>query len=164
MRSIIVMCAVVFLLGGCSTHHKRYVAVMDFENNVPGETYAGLATAIPEFLMESFTNAERIGLVERQDMNRFLGARYGEDYQRLRHDRWREIGQKLDADYFITGSISMLENNFIMTARLYSVTTGKVVPGSAKTVSCARAAELYPQARILAKSLINQIESLQPKV
>ena len=81
-----------------------------------------------------------------------------------RHERWREIGQKLNADYFITGSVSMLENNFIMTARLYSVTTGKVVPGSAKTVSCSRAAELYPQARILAKSLIYQIESRQPRV
>ncbi|OPZ11626.1 MAG: hypothetical protein BWZ10_02169 [candidate division BRC1 bacterium ADurb.BinA364] len=150
------------LLAGCAAPQVKRVAIMDFENATGNPANEGLSLAVPEYLMGIMANEKPISLIERQDMNRYLGARYGDDFKRLRYDRWREIGQRLRADYFITGSVSMLENNFIVTARLYSVATGQVVPGSAKTVSCARAADIYPSMRPLSEWFVYQIKHRQP--
>jgi TolB-like protein len=161
-RTIAVALTAIFLFGCAGFQAPKRVGIMDFENSTGDPKYDGLSTAIPEYLTGFMANAERIYLVERQDMNRYLGARYEEDLRQLRHERWQEIGQRLAADYFIAGSVSLLENNFIVSARLFSVTTGQIVPGSADQVSCARAADLYPQVGRMARHFIYQIQHRQP--
>ena len=71
------------------------------------------------------------------------------------------IGKKLKADYLVVGSISRLQENFIINARLFSVATGEIVPGTSRTRSCRRESDLYPLIQSLAHFMGYQVSSYE---
>lgn len=166
MKSLIPLMLTFFVFVGCAAPQYRTprVAVMDFENATSAPEHRGVSVTVSELLTNMMANTNSLYVVDRQDMNRFIGARYRFDNQRLRYDRWKEIGDKLDVDYFVAGAVSSLQNNFIINGRLYSVATGQVVPGTGRQVPVSRVEDIYPAAELLSRFLIGQIERRRPMI
>ncbi|MCX7016341.1 MAG: hypothetical protein NTW86_27925 [Candidatus Sumerlaeota bacterium] len=188
MRTFVVLFVCAILLSGCASPYtpatapaansyvsppvriddeirpsgSRRVAIMDFQNATGDAKNDGLQSAIPEFLSGLLVNESGILVVERQDLDYYLKALGAEGAKRSRYNRWRDLGEALGVDYFIQGSISQLENNYIVEARMFSVGTGLAFPGSAQSVSVGRAADLYPQIKQLGKFFAYQVQNRKP--
>jgi len=161
VKPLIPLILAVLVLQGCTHYGPPRVAVMDFENATATPEYRALSVTVSELLTNMMANTNDrfvLYVVDRQDVNRFLGARYRNNPQHLRYDRWKEIGNRLDVDYFVSGAVSRLQDNFIINGRLYSVATGQVVPGSGKQVAVSRIEDVYPATEALAKYLTYQIQ------
>ena len=73
----------------------------------------------------------------------------------------------MDADYLVAGSVSRLDEEFIIVVRLFSVRKGLVVPGSAIQQSCHNEEEIYPRTEAIALHLKDQIlrrRTLRPPI
>ena len=132
---------VVSLLG-CVTYKKR-VVVMDFVNATNMRSYNIIAKeAIPEMLITDLTNWNSLRLLERQDIARYLYEVDNNPNNPKNLTRWQQLGQKMQADYFIAGSIAKLGEIFFINIRIFNVRTGKLVPGSGLRRQCVKDEEL----------------------
>ena len=102
-------------------------------------------------LTANLVNYPRVSVVERQQ-NPVVGQR-----------DWLAAGRQAGVDYVIAGSISKLNDNYILNARLLSMTTGQIVPGSSVTRSCDREEDLYPLAQAVARVLAGDLQVLSER-
>lgn len=142
------------LLAGCAQIRDRRVLIMNFESSVPGgdKTYA---SSLAEMMTSCLANSPRVVVLDRQDLAGLLSRTSG-----ARALRWQEIGRRAGADYVIVGSISRLDQNFIINARLLSVLTGKIVNGSSVTRYARREEDIYPAVQAICDVLSYQIKYL----
>ena len=148
---------VVFLCSSCSMAPRR-VAIMDFENATGSTFNDKLKVAVPEYLTQYLSGYDSIHLLERQDIHRFLAEIDADPSDTQRLSRWQKLGQKINAQYLIAGSCSRLDRNFILTARIFSVETGQVIPGSASTKTCINESEIFDRAKNIASELAYQLK------
>ena len=132
----------------------RRVLVMDFENTLTDPSESDLSRGLAEMMMSSLINYPRIALIERQDL-RHLFEEAGAS-----PTRWYEIGKKADVDYVIVGSVSRLEDNYIIHTRLLSVSTGQIVKGSSVTRYCKREEDLYDVIQRMTRLMANHLRVL----
>jgi hypothetical protein len=111
-----------------------------------------------EYLTSYLTNSGIIMLRERQDIGVYLTEIEGSSWDQVRYNRLRSLGKKLKVEYIVLGSVSRLEGNFVVSARLFSVKKGEVIPGTAVTQSCRREYELYDRAQLLGGYLFQQLK------
>lgn len=149
----------VLVLGGCARISTKRVAVMDFDNLTGADNYQFLKGAMGEYLTSYLTNSGVIMLRERQDIGVCLAEIDGSTWDKERYDRLRTLGKKLKVQYIVLGSVSRLEGNFVVSARLFSVKTGEVIPGTSVTQSCRQEYELYDRAQLLGGYLFQQLKS-----
>jgi TolB-like protein len=149
----------VLVLGGCARINTKRVAVMDFDNLTGADNYQFLKGAMGEYLTSYLTNSGIIMLRERQDIGVCLAEIDGSTWDKERYDRLRTLGKKLKVQYIVLGSVSRLEGNFVVSARLFSVKTGEVIPGTSVTQSCRQEYELYDRAQLLGGYLFQQLKS-----
>lgn len=167
---LVLLLPLLLLSSGCTMWGPRHVAVMNFENATGEARYDFLSTAVPEYLTNGLTNYKGIQLRERQSIQRFLTEVEADrpDLESKRLSMWQKLGQRLEADFLIAGSVSRLNGNFILIARLFSVATGEVIPGSAVQRSCTNEIEIYNQSRTIAATLAGLIvyndESLRAEI
>ncbi len=145
-------------LSGCVQTSKR-VAVVDFDNLTGADNYQFLRGAMGEYLTSYLTNSGIIMLRERQDIAVCLAEIDGSTWDRERYDRLRTLGKKLKVEYIVLGSVSRLEGNFVVSARLFSVKKGEVIPGTSVTQSCRQEYELYDRAQLLGGYLFQQLKT-----
>lgn len=146
------------LLSGCTMVPRR-VAIMDFvvATEDPKNLYLGVA--IPEWMTQNLTNyGDYIKLLERQDIHRFLSEIDANPNDPRTLSRWQKLGQKINAQYLIAGSCSRLGQNYILAARLFSVETGQIIPGSATTQACTYDYEIYDRIKRMSAELAWQIK------
>jgi len=149
----------VLVLGGCAQMSTKRVAVMDFDNLTGTDNYQFLKGAMGEYLTSYLTNSGIIMLRERQDIGVYLAEVDGSTWDKERYDRLRTLGKKLKVEYIVLGSVSRLEGNFVVSARLFSVKTGEVIPGTSVTQSCRQEYELYDRAQLLGGYLFQQLKA-----
>ncbi len=137
----------------------KRVAVMDFDNLTGADNYQFLKGAMGEYLTSYLTNSGIIMLRERQDIAVSLAEIDGSMWDKERYDRLRTLGKKLKVEYIVLGSVSRLEGNFVVSARLFSVKKGEVIPGTSVTQSCRQEYELYDRAQLLGGYLSQQLKS-----
>lgn len=132
---------------GCSRYQprNRSVVVMDFENNVTDASKAVLSQSLADFLTASLANQARVTVIDRQGIQWLLDEAFDKPV------RWQDVGRKVEADYLVVGSVAQLDDNFIISARIFSVPSGKIVPGSAVTRYCKREEDLYPVTQAIAR-------------
>ena len=130
------------------------VAIMDFDVAAESPTYDKLKIAIPEYLTLYLANNRGIYLLERQDIHRFLAEIDSDPADTRNLTRWQRLGQKLQAEYLIAGSCSRLDQNFVITARLFNVGTGEIEPNTAIAKTCVRESEILDRSKALAAELI----------
>ncbi|MBN1517688.1 hypothetical protein JXA32_14085 [Candidatus Sumerlaeota bacterium] len=144
---------------GCYANYKR-VLVMNFESATGANDADKLSIAVPEYIMTFMSGERGIVLLERQDINRFLepveGVELPKD-SRLMQRRWKALGAWAGADYLIVGSVSKLDDNYTIVARLFSVEKGVVVPGSAVRESCRSEEEIFYQSQKVARAMTAHI-------
>ena len=144
----ILFLAVASLLGGCTA--KRYrMAIMDFDVSAAGPQYQKLRTAMPEMMTQNLDKYRSIYLLERQDVQSYLGDGDGSETERQRFTRWQKVGRKIGAEYLVAGSVVRLGNNFLLNVRLFNVARGEIAPGSSFTQTCIQEREIYERARTL---------------
>jgi TolB-like protein len=144
------------LLAGCAQVRDRRVLIMNFENSVSGgDKTAQYSSSLAELMTSCLANSQRVVILDRQDLAGLLSRTTGEHAL-----RWQEIGRRAGADYVIVGSISRLDQNFIINARLLSVTTGKIVNGSSVTRYARREEDIYPAVQAICDVLSYQIKFL----
>lgn len=138
----------------------RRVAVMEFEIAIPGGDDQHHAKTVPELLTASLSNDKRIGVVERFDVQQGMAAiDPGRDPQKL-----QKLGRQLSADYLVEGSLSKLEDNYILNARLFSVATGETVPGTSYFKSFQREEDLYPSIQSVSRFMAYQVANYDKRV
>jgi TolB-like protein len=128
--------------------YDRRVLVMDFQNMVPGEESAPLGRSLADMLTANLTNHPRIAVVERQANPALVTG------------NWREAGERAEVDYVVIGSLSRLENNYIVAIRLLSMVTGEVVKGSAVERYCNREEDLYPVVAAMGNVMAHHLQVL----
>jgi TolB-like protein len=150
--------ALIPLLLQCACTFVPYrVMVMDFDyySKAPDDQY--LATAIPEFLIGTLGNEHICRLLERQDMRTYFTTFKEERTKEGRWNKLKRFGEAIGADYLVLGSVSRLDENYILEARLFSVRDGAVVPGTAVWQSGSSAREIFDKSRYIAKFLAYQL-------
>lgn len=154
--SLLPLC--LLLLSACSMTPCP-VGIMNFENATGSPKYAFLSSAIPEYLTNGLANKPNIYLRERQSIARYLEEvdAMPADSDSKRMAMWQQLGRKIEADFLIAGSVSRLDHNFIIIARLFSVYDGEIVPGSAITQTCIQESEIYDRSRKISDFMARQI-------
>lgn len=150
------------LVSGCTVVPRR-VAIMDFvvASEDPRHRYLGIA--IPEWMTQNLANyGDYIKLLERQDIHRFLAEIDADPSDPRNLSRWQKLGQKIRAQYLISGSCSRLGQNYILAARIFSVETGQIIPGSATTQACVYDYEIYDRVKRMSAEMAWQIKHRSP--
>lgn len=146
------------LLAACAhtsaTRPFRRVLVADFEAMVPSASHTNVSTSVAEWVTASLVNTPHVSVIDRE------GLDYLYQQARRRPDPWRVIGRLAQADYLVVGSVSKVDRNFIIQARIFSVRTGKIVPGSSVSRSCDRLEDLYPATQALTRVLGLHLQEL----
>lgn len=151
--------ALALMLSSACQVAGRHVAVMDFENNTGEKRYDYLESAIPEYVTADLANRQDLTLLERQDVQRYL-AEIDFDLQDLRRlSRWQTLGRRVGADYLVAGSVSRLQNNFILTARIFDVRRGRIVSGSSIVGTCVFESQLFDRANHIAAQIAQMLAS-----
>lgn len=141
---------------GCVVSPTRAV-VMDFEVLANDNSLNHLSGALPECLTTVINNSRRpVRVMERQDVNYYLREIDKAPYP-MRLTRWQQLGERLDIDYFITGSVSRLDDQILIQTRLFSVDKGEVLTGSAHALRCTTADQIPKAATELGGKLINSM-------
>jgi TolB-like protein len=145
----------------CQTDQRaRRVAVLEFDVAMPGGRSPHLARNIAELLTASFAEDSRFGVVDRYDIAQGMAAfEPGGDLQKL-----QALGRRLHADYLIEGSLSRLEDTYILNARLFSVATGETVPGTSFFKSFQNEEDLYPSIQSVARFMAFQVAGYEERV
>jgi TolB-like protein len=139
---------------GCQADPRpRRVAVMEFEIAIPGGDSQHHTRTVPELLTASLSQDKRVGVVERYDVQQGLAA-LGEGREPA---KLQQLGRRLNADYLVEGSLSKLEDNYILNARLFSVATGETVPGTSYFKSFQREEDLYPSIQSVSRFMAHQV-------
>lgn len=157
----ILLTALLLPVAACQTDSRlRRVAVMEFEIAIPGGDKEHHAKTVPELLTASLSNDGRLGVVERQEVQQGIEAiAPGTDPQKL-----QKLGRQLNADYLIEGSLSQLDENYILNARLFSVATGETVPGTSFFKSFKSEKDLYPSIQSAASFMAYQVANYDRRV
>ena len=150
------LCCVLVLLPSCTLAPKR-VAVMDFEIAASDPRLDDLSISVPECFVTVMTSAEGIHMLERQDVNHYLSEIDRQPSLIRKFTRWQQLGKRLDVDYLIAGSVSRFGNAFVVQCRLFSVSTGQIIPGTARSRKCSAAEEIIEVVRVLAPQMAEQI-------
>ena len=146
--------ASLLIASGCSTASRR-VAVLNFENATGDARLNYLESALPEYLIASLSNGEESVMLERQIPRIATGKPIEKDPKRAKE--WLARNSKR-ANYFIAGSVSRLERNYILTARLCNAKTAEVVTGSAVTEACISEQQIYNRMLTIASKLAEQLK------
>lgn len=157
----LLLLALALLLGsGCAGTFRatHRVAVVDFENLTGDPNYRYLQGALGEYLTTYLANSGAIMMRDRQDIQRKLIEIDSTESEAARLARWRILGRRIDVQYLVGGSVSRLEGNFVLNARLFNVSLGEVVPGSAFTETCKYEYEIYDRMQRVGAYLANQLK------
>lgn len=146
--------AALSLFAGCALNAQPRVAVLNFENATGQEEFAFLEDAVPEYLIASLSRQNDPVILERQDARVYGSTSPVQDPLTTRKWLARQIRQ---AHFFIAGSVSRLETNFIITARLCDAANGEVLPGTAITLTCLREEDIYPRVQNMAAFFASQL-------
>jgi TolB-like protein len=142
----------------CSCTFVPYrVMIMDFEHNSKLGDEQYLVTAIPEFLTATLGNEQICRLLERQDMRTYFMTFKPELTNEGKWNKLKRFGEAIGADYLVLGSVSRLDDNYILEARLFSVRDGTIVPGTAVWQSCSSTREIFDKCRYIARFLAYQL-------
>jgi len=167
-RIFLILISIIILLLGCATYKKR-VVIMDFVNatNLPEYNVIARET-VPEMLITDLTNWNSLRLLERQDIARYLNEIDNNMNNPNNLTRWQQLGKRMQADYFIAGSVAKLGNTFFVNIRIFNVETGKLVPGSGLRRKCTEEDQLPDVLKDIADKLAigfkhRNIESLSEK-
>jgi TolB-like protein len=144
------------LASGCSRTVPRRVAVLNFENATGDERLNYLENALPEYLIASLSNGQESVMLERQ-MPRLATGKPAE--KAPRHAKEWLARNARRANYFIAGSISRLERNYILTARLCNAKTSEILTGSAVTEACISEQQIYNRMLTIAQKLAVQLKN-----
>jgi TolB-like protein len=140
---------------GCArtpVNYDRRVLVMDFQNLITADQTSNLGAAMADLLTANLANHDKIVVVERQAN------------PALQSPSWQEAGRKADVDYVIVGSISRLQENYIIAIRLLSMSTLEVVPGSSVERSCNREEDLYPVVAAMGNVMAHHLQILSQRL
>lgn len=157
--SLVLVVAMLILVSGCASKQKM-VAVSDFENLTGTTENDYLERVLAEYLTSYLANSGAIMLLERQDIYLGMEEITGSVSDSARRSLLKTLGRKIDADYIVCGSLSQLDKNMVLNARLFDVKTGMLVPGSAVTVTCTQHYELYDRTQNVGAFLEGQLRVL----
>jgi serine/threonine-protein kinase len=93
---------------------KHSIAVLPFEDLSPKTDYRYLCDGIPEALINALNSLGDVRVPGRTSAFSFTGKGYGAS----------EIGQKLNVETVLEGSVQVVDNNLQVTARLINVKDG----------------------------------------
>jgi TolB-like protein len=159
MRSLLCAALCALSLGGCAVNNHT-VCALSYDVIAPEAECKHLARAIPEFLTHELSSTAEIRVQDPQDAERYLARRWAPP------ETWRlrRLGRALGADYLILGSVTKLEDQFIIESRLFSVARGHVVPGTAHRETCQSESEIPEHVEAIADHMRYQILArVQPR-
>lgn len=149
---VIMLSAGAGVVTGCARQpirSDRAVLVLDFQDNVNSSETPELSRTLAELMMTNLDNHPRIIVRERRSLPL-------NDPQAT----WFTLGRQANADYVIVGSISRLDENYVVNARLLSLATAQIVKGSSVTRSCRRTEDLYPLMEAMSRIMASHLKVL----
>ena len=132
----------------------RRVVVMNFENTTGGKNVQAFSVTLAEMMTGCLANYPRVVVMDRNTLETMMTDPAMENLG------WRELGRRLKVDYVIAGSVSQLNDNYIINTRLLSVRTGEIVKGTSATRYCNREEDLYPVIQSLSRIEAHHIKTL----
>ncbi|NQU43158.1 hypothetical protein HQ520_07720 [bacterium] len=151
MRNVLFLLLALWVFAtGCTYQRPCRVVVIDFENATGNTDFDFLEKALPEYLLTRLANSDKLILLERQKAcsSQIKGDGCS--------DPWLAKSLKR-AQYVIAGSVSRLERNFILTARICNAYNGQIIPGTAITQTCVQEREIYSRVQNMADFLAAQL-------
>ena len=122
--------AVVLLLalaGASPALAARTLAVLPLEQGAGSEEYSGLGTALAGMLVSDLARVESLQLVERARLAELLAEMELSDTGFLDPSTAQQLGGGLGAELLVAGSYSVVEETFLLDARVVEVETGAVL-------------------------------------
>jgi tetratricopeptide (TPR) repeat protein len=128
----------------------KSVAITDFTANGFTENQSWIGESCANVIIDRISSDHTIRIVERAQLNRIIEELKLQMGGLVNSDAVVETGNLIGVTYFITGSISLFEDQIILSSRVFSVETGEII--STNTV------------RGLLKDLFNLQERLSVKI
>lgn len=151
--------ALLAIVSGCA-RDARLVAVTDFQNLTGDTDNDYLEGVLAETLTSYLANSGGILLRDRQDIYLSFDEIDASGSEAERFNRLRTMGKKVGAEYIVCGSLSRFDKNFVLTARIFGVRAGNVLPGSAISVACTQQYELYDRAQNVGAFLVSRLQRI----
>ncbi len=160
MRKVLTLLALVVLLAltaGCSNvswlrlSTPPRVAVVDFQNLTGSPENDHLGAAVGEYMTVYLAGRGLVLLRDRQDISRQLQIIDAGESQRERNKRWQRLGKRIGARYLIGGSISKLDGNYVIAARIFHVDQGVVINNTGIEQTCLQEYEIYDRVQYISE-------------
>lgn len=126
-RSIPGVVLLLFLVVASQARAARTLAVLPLEQGAGSEAYAGLGTALAGMLVSDLAQVETLQLVERARLDEVLAEMELSETGFLDAATAQKLGGGLGSELLITGSYSVVEDAFLLDARVVEVESGAVL-------------------------------------
>jgi TolB-like protein len=114
------------LLLAFSLNAQITVVITDFENNSGGFNLDYWEKAIPDFLTSELSRSDRIVIIERDKLDKVLEEQALVLSGILDSSNVKQVGQLLNAQFIIQGTINQTKNNTRIDVEIIKVKTGEV--------------------------------------
>jgi len=130
---------------------------MDFENANNDVKLDKFTRAVAENFTNIMANYPEVFILDRQDVNRYLDEIDRSASQSKRVTRFQQLGQRLDFDFMVVGSVAKYDNLYLIQCRLFSVKRGEIIPGTARQKTCRTESEIIEVCRILGEQMVKEV-------
>lgn len=155
--ALVALLALAVAAAGCQRlkpGQPRRVVVLDFASQVEDAGSAPRAQAVADLMTASLANYPRVAVVERQGLRPLMDQALNKTLT------IPEFGRLAEVDYVVVGSLAKLNENLVLSARLLSVKSGQLVPGSSVTRACKREEDLYPLVQNVSRIMAHHLQVL----
>ena len=157
VSALVALLALALAAAGCQRlkpGQPRRVVVLDFASQVEDAGSVPRAQAVADLMTASLANYPRVAVVERQGLRPLMDQALNKTLT------IPEFGRLAEVDYVVVGSVAKLNENLVLSARLLSVKSGQLVPGSSVTRACKREEDLYPLVQNVSRMLAHHLQVL----
>jgi|WetSurMetagenome_2_1015567.scaffolds.fasta_scaffold00024_30 TolB-like protein len=121
---------IVFILIYCQVYSSpkiKSVAITDFVSNGFNENQSWVGGSCADVIIDQISSDRSIRIVERAQLNRIIEELKLQMGGLVNTDAVVETGNLLGVTFFITGSISLFEDQVVLSDRIVSVETGEIL-------------------------------------
>ncbi|MEN6627097.1 MAG: hypothetical protein ABFD69_12815 [Candidatus Sumerlaeia bacterium] len=126
---------------------------MDFESTI-SEAGVPDGPGIAELIQAELINKPRVIMSTRQELRPLMQKALSRQMSAA------DLGSKAGVDYLVIGSMTRVNDSYVLNAHLFSVETGEIVRNSSVTRACRQERDIYPLIQAVARTSASQLKLL----
>ena len=127
LTSLLIMCVIQPVVAQVGSIEDQTIGIMSFANVNGAEASEWIGSGITETLMSDLNIGLGLTVVDLGALSQALGSNNASDGSVINDVSALELSRAIEANWLITGSYELMDNELFITARLYVVDTGVIL-------------------------------------